>query len=94
MNYRYRLSSVVPLTPDIIVKYLDADAANNRRKTKLFEYYIGKQDILKRRMADPAKPNHKVVNPYANYITDIMTGYFVGEPVTYTSGNTELLGVI
>lgn len=45
-------------------------------------------------MADPAKPNHKVVNPYANYITDIMTGYFLGEPVTYTSEDKELLNVI
>lgn len=45
-------------------------------------------------MGDPAKPNHKVVNPYANYITDIMTGYFLGEPVTYTSEDKELLNVI
>lgn len=45
-------------------------------------------------MADPAKPNHKVVNPYANYITDIMTGYFLGDPVTYTSEDSELLNVL
>ena len=49
---------------------------------------------MKRRMADPAKPNHKVVNPYANYITDIMTGYFLGDPVTYTSEDSELLNVL
>lgn len=45
-------------------------------------------------MADPAKPNHKIVNPYANYITDIMTGYFLGDPVTYTSEDSELLNVL
>ena len=45
-------------------------------------------------MADPAKPNHKIVNPYATYITDIMTGYFLGDPVTYTSEDSELLNVL
>lgn len=45
-------------------------------------------------MADESKPNNKISNPYAHYITDIMTGYFMGEPVSYTSNNDELLEVI
>lgn len=91
---KFRLNALTPLTPQVILKYLEADQKNNRRKQHLTEYYVGRQDILKRHFNDASKPNHKVVNPYANYITDIMTGYFVGEPVTYTSNNRELLAVI
>lgn len=94
LRNKYRLSVLTPLTPELINKYIEADIEENRRKNKLYDYYVGKQDILKRTMADSAKPNHKIVNPYANYITDIMTGYFVGEPVTYTSNEDELISVI
>ncbi len=55
------------------------------RLTNLDNYYKGKNEILKRTMADPTKPNNKVANPFANYITDMFTGYFIGEPVAYTS---------
>jgi len=34
---------------------------------------------------DDTKPNNKVVHPYAQYITDTLTGYFMGEPVVYSS---------
>lgn len=36
-------------------------------------------------MEDSSKPNNKVVNPYPAYITDTLSGYFVGEPITYSS---------
>lgn len=45
-------------------------------------------------MADPSKPNNKVVNPYAHYITDMMTGYFMGEPVKYSSNEEQLLNEV
>lgn len=42
-------------------------------------------------MTDPSKPNNKIANPYASYITDTLVGYFVGEPITYTSENEALM---
>ena len=45
-------------------------------------------------MEDSSKPNNQIANPYAHYITDMMTGYFMGEPVEYTSSDDELLEVI
>jgi SPP1 family phage portal protein len=42
-------------------------------------------------MKDPAKPNNKIANAYASYITDTLTGYFIGEPITYTSIDDKLL---
>ncbi len=57
----------------------------------LKNYYIGKHDILNRTMADPTKPNNKIVNSYGSYITDMIQGYFLGKPVTYTSNNDNFL---
>ncbi|MGH0775283.1 phage portal protein [Bacillus mobilis] len=57
----------------------------------LKNYYIGKHDILNRTMADPTKPNNKMVNSYGSYIVDMTQGYFLGKPVTYTSKNDSFL---
>lgn len=42
-------------------------------------------------MSDPSKPNNKIANAYASYITDTLVGYFIGEPVTYTSNDNVLI---
>ena len=61
------------------------------RLLELENYYNTKNKIINRTMADPAKPNNKIANPYASYITDTLTGYFVGEPITYNSNDKTLL---
>ena len=90
----YRLNKDTILTPEMIVKYIEKDQDNERRLKKLYDYYIGKHDINKRFFNDGSKPNNKVVNPYAEYITTMMSGYFMGEPVKYSSYDDELLEVI
>ena len=42
-------------------------------------------------MKDITKPNNKIANAYASYITDTLVGYFIGEPVSYTSNDDVLL---
>ena len=79
------------LTTDIINKFIALDRLENARKIKLHEYYKGQHNILHRQYEDPSKPNNRVVNPYANYITTLMTGYFIGEPVQYTSADEAVL---
>lgn len=61
------------------------------RLLELENYYNTKNKIVNRVMADPIKPNNKLANPYASYITDTLTGYFVGEPITYNSNDEVLL---
>ena len=84
---KYYFSQDKVLTKEIIRKFIELDRIENGRKIKLHDYYKGKHSILQRTYDDPSKPNNKVVNPYANYITTLITGYFVGEPVQYTSDN-------
>lgn len=90
----YRLPIDKVLSPEMVEKYIEKNAKEVRRREKLFDYYCGKHEILKRQMVDIAKPNNKIVNPFANYITDIMTGYFMGEPVSYSSPEPALMSEI
>ena len=82
------------LTKDIINKFIELDKPEQARKIKLHNYYKGKHDILKRTFDDASKPNNRVVNPYARYITTLITGYFVGEPIQYTSEDEVVLNVL
>ena len=88
---KYYFPQDKPLTTDIIKKFIAKDREENARKIKLHEYYKGRHKIMQREYEDPSKPNNKVVNPYANYITTLMTGYFIGEPVQYTSADEAVL---
>ena len=61
------------------------------RLQKLEKYYNANNEIKNRVMKDVSKPNNKIANAYASYITDTLVGYFIGEPITYTSNDDVLL---
>ena len=61
------------------------------RLQKLENYYNANNEIKNRVMKDVSKPNNKIANAYASYITDTLVGYFIGEPITYTSNDDVLL---
>ena len=58
------------------------------------KYYYGLQDILNRTMTDSTKPNNKLVNAQAAYIVDVNVGYFMGQPVSYTSKKEDYMKVL
>jgi len=78
-----------------VLEYL-IEKYNPSHAQMLQGYYEGRHDILNRRMADSTKPNNKIVNNLAAYITDTLTGYFMGKPVNYTAdeGGDEFLDTI
>lgn len=91
----YRLDKNKPLTYPMVQQYINRHKQREQHLTMLYDYYKGKTAITKRVMADAAKPNNRIVNPYAAYITDTFTGYFVGEPIAYGSAaNPSLLEVV
>lgn len=61
------------------------------RLNKLYDYYLGNTDVFKRVMADPAKPNNKIGNPFSSLITDTIVGYFAGKPINYQSQDKDLM---
>lgn len=81
------------LTIEEIEKYIEVFSTHYLPKLqKLDRYYRGKNDaIMNRTFKDASKPNFKIVSPYASYITDNFTSYFVGKPITINSTNEEML---
>lgn len=51
-------------------------------------YYLGEHKILDKIKRDN-DPNNKIVNNFAKYITDIVSGYFIGNPITISSESNE-----
>ena len=87
-----KLNPEVELTTALVKKFIDDYKQNELpRLQKLEEYYEAKNEILRRLMADETKPNNKIANPYASYITDTLTGYFMGEPISYSALDEKIL---
>ena len=61
---------------------------------KLERYYVGDHDILHSERTDKTGGDNRIVNNMARYITDTATGYFLGQPVVYSSENEEYLQAI
>lgn len=80
---------ITGVTKDIIKKLIQRHQTS--KFYKLQRYYEGDHSILNRTMQDPSKPNNKLVNNFPGYIVDVMQGYFVGKPITYSSTEEEYL---
>jgi len=86
------LQDIKLLTEDVIRRAVKNHKMNELPRLQMLEdYYLAKNEILNRVMTDPTKPNNKIANPYASYITDTLTGYFIGKPITYTSNDDKAL---
>lgn len=63
---------------------------NKVRDTKyklLDDYYIGKHKIIYKRPNNSNDPNNRIVNNMCKYVSDSLSGYFISEPVVYSSKN-------
>lgn len=70
---------------DAILAYIRAHEPEAARRMRLYDYYRGRHDILKRKMDDPSKPNNRLCCNYPAMIANAYTGYLFGEPVSYTA---------
>lgn len=88
----YRLKGLSKLTPYTINQLVQRFKQKEQpRLKKMKRYYEGESDINKRTMNDPQKPNNKIDNNFAGYITDTINGYFIGRPITYRSKEDDLM---
>lgn len=77
-------------TPEVVKKLIDKH--DTERYEMLQRYYEGKNDEIRNRVKkDLSKPNNKIINGYPSYIIDVIQGYFIGKPVTYSSMDEELM---
>ncbi|HEY5524965.1 MAG TPA: phage portal protein [Clostridium sp.] len=83
------------ITTDLLQILLDLHAPIVSGRFKILDdYYTGEHLILLRVIEDDTKPNNKPVTNFCSYITDTLTGFFVGKPVSYTSKDKEFLEVL
>ena len=84
--FQCKLNKDTPLSTEIIKKIIQKHrGAEIPRLQKLNKYYHAKNDILMKQVKDQSLPNNKIAHPYASYITDTLTGYFMGQGVSYSS---------
>ena len=67
-----------------ILKLIQDHAVIAQRMERLEDYYNGNHAINERTRSKGA-PNNKVMVNFPKYITDISTGYFISNPITYNS---------
>lgn len=75
---------------DLILKYIQRDEAEKKRRERMFDYYRNKHDIMHRSVNDISKPNNRLANGYPYLISNAYTGYMFGEPVSYTAQDETL----
>lgn len=68
----------------VILRLINQHIAYAERLHKLHEYYRGNQAIQERTRTKGA-PNNKITINLAAYISNIATGYFISNPITYTA---------
>ena len=86
------LNTIEELTDKVIKRIIETHRSSVLPRLQNLEKYYNANNAIKNRvMSDPSKPNNKIANAYASYITDTLVGYFIGEPITYTSNDNELL---
>ena len=80
----FTINEKTEITPKTAVRYILKHSVQCERYDRLSKYYEGEHDILNRRKKNGSANNRLVCN-HAKYITDCTTGYFLGEPIMYSS---------
>ncbi|MBR2556308.1 MAG: phage portal protein, partial [Aeriscardovia sp.] len=78
----YQVNKDTPLDAKLIKKAIDYNEKRRTRFDTLDDYYMGKQAITTREKVETLM-NNKLVTNHAKYITDMMVGYLLGNPVDY-----------
>ena len=87
----FLLNTTEELTTARICEYIQLHrTALSERCEKLESYYKGEHNILLRKPKRKNDPCNNVVCNYAKYITDIGSGFLIGEPISYQSEDDDL----
>ena len=68
-----------------IQEIIVAHSQDRAYKQKLKRYYRGEHNILHKEGRANNAPNNKIVANYCEYISNMSTGFFLGQPVAYSS---------
>ena len=88
---KIRIDKETQLTKEVIKWIIEKHSEEKNRISELRDYYNNKNAIMNRQYKDTNKPMNKLSHPFASYITNMATGYFLGNPISYNSKNQDLL---
>ena len=88
---KIRIDKETQLTKEIIKWIIEKHSEEKARIAELRDYYNNKNAIMNRQYKDTNKPQNRLSHPFASYITNMATGYFLGNPISYNSENKDLL---
>lgn len=85
------LSADFELSIQDIEKIIVREQTELAKLTRLRKYYEGTHNILYKYNEDTSKPCNKLVFNFPKYITDNYTSYMVGNPITYSCADEDLM---
>ena len=88
---KIRIDKETQLTKEVIKWIIEKHSEEKNRIAELRDYYNNKNAIMNREYKDNNKPQNRLSHPFASYITNMATGYFLGNPISYNSDNQDLL---
>ena len=88
---KIRIDKETQLTKEVIKWIIEKHSEEKTRIAELRDYYNNKNSIMNRQYKDTNKPQNRLSHPFASYITNMATGYFLGNPISYNSENQDLL---
>lgn len=75
--------------PALLRNCIEEHRQQKERFKTLHDYYYGDHAIKERKRDNSKAPNNKLVCNHAEYIVDMSTGYFLGNPVKYKSESID-----
>jgi hypothetical protein len=82
----YKINKDEELNMLKVAKIIQAFRYNEQPKLqRYYDYYLGKQDILKKYYADSSRQINHIVKNYCYSIVNNYNGYICGIPITYSS---------
>lgn len=89
----YQISESTKITPELALKYIIKHNSGRDKMNELYDYYTGQHRILSR-TKEKGAANSRLVCNHAKYITDCITGYFMGSPIQYLPKNNRDISAI
>lgn len=85
MPFDEQKATILSLMPNII----DIHEKNKKESQYLWEYYLGKQDVLQKEKQTRQDINNKKVENWAYALTDFKKNWILGNPIQYTMQNSS-----
>lgn len=91
-NSIFRVMSVEDITEEILIKFVESFQKEQLPRLKeLLSYYLNENKVKNRPDRGEDRADNRLAHNFARYITTLIQGYMIGNPVTYNHNNESVL---